>query len=686
MQKVEVRTVSDVFNALTFNVNGTLAFLYDRSTKNIVAIDLISREKVVLKWPNNYFRKSRWTCYHLSYIHSQEQPKLIVLWYNGDKKRFCLSSHVIKDNALSTEQIRHYFPLEITYEVGYWVQINETNFYNIIFYTLNDETNKFWHFEYSVTSNCVKEVLQDSLPIHSKPWELPTLTSQGLLFISHERNSHLALFNKEKKIWTKAPIGPDKELGRGPSANGIWGQLHHPKGIILCGQRVKRHEYISEIWLLDTQLAEWKLISAYNGLPRDSINLALRMLDNTHIYYHIDSESLGPSLFQIQNAISKLDPQLSPIPEENDDYDIVCSICLDTYEEPKLLGCGHSFCKKCLASLPPEGIENGIKCPVCRILTPCGINNLNINYGLREAVEVLDKVKRSRENGFICEICQSPTSENNIFLCLECRNQKFCSVCVLFNHQDHKRIELKKILRDQKEVNKIKKEFNESLETLKSRLISDISEAISTKLCNPLIESEILDFENWISNHQSEYVNKVKEESEERRGCVDAGGPLIIVRGQWPTPLRHSSASDVMGSMMCIWLISALLFPLLGSSLNPSFAAQPVRCYDCRADDNTCNVGECQGVVCIKMETSNMDNDRKTVHKTCSDEYEPTQCKQSGFGSKLITRCTCEGNFCNGDDNLNAAGLQPATSATQKVFPVVLIAMFFTLITSINRS
>lgn len=37
-------------------------------------------------------------------------------------------------------------------------------------------------------------------------------------------------------------------------------------------------------------------------------------------------------------------------------------------------------------------------------------------------------------------------------------------------------------------------------------------------------------------------------------------------------------------------------------------AGQSVRCHDCRADHNSCNVGECQGVVCVKMETSNMDN------------------------------------------------------------------------------
>ena len=37
-----------------------------------------------------------------------------------------------------------------------------------------------------------------------------------------------------------------------------------------------------------------------------------------------------------------------------------------------------------------------------------------------------------------------------------------------------------------------------------------------------------------------------------------------------------------------------------------------IACYDCRADDSTCNVGECHGVTCVKMETANLDNGKQT--------------------------------------------------------------------------
>ncbi|CAK5119163.1 unnamed protein product [Meloidogyne enterolobii] len=33
-----------------------------------------------------------------------------------------------------------------------------------------------------------------------------------------------------------------------------------------------------------------------------------------------------------------------------------------------------------------------------------------------------------------------------------------------------------------------------------------------------------------------------------------------------------------------------------------------ISCYDCRSEDISCNVGECMGATCVKMETSNTDN------------------------------------------------------------------------------
>ena len=45
-----------------------------------------------------------------------------------------------------------------------------------------------------------------------------------------------------------------------------------------------------------------------------------------------------------------------------------CAICLETFKEPKVLTCQHSYCKTCLERLvTADGRGNyGITCPECR--------------------------------------------------------------------------------------------------------------------------------------------------------------------------------------------------------------------------------------------------------------------------------------------------------------------------------
>ncbi|KAL3116916.1 hypothetical protein niasHT_008398 [Heterodera trifolii] len=105
------------------------------------------------------------------------------------------------------------------------------------------------------------------------------------------------------------------------------------------------------------------------------------------------------------------------------------------------------------------------------------------------------------------------------------------------------------------------------------------------------------------------------------------------------------------------YLATFLMLIILSSNNGIKFASA-ISCYDCRSEDLSCNVGECVGSTCVKMETSNIDNDRKTISKSCNNEFEDNQCKQSYLGLKVVLRCTCDSNFCNGDRNLVAAGLQ----------------------------
>lgn len=45
-----------------------------------------------------------------------------------------------------------------------------------------------------------------------------------------------------------------------------------------------------------------------------------------------------------------------------------CGICWERFEEPKMLTCQHSYCKRCLERLVTEvgRQDHEIKCPECR--------------------------------------------------------------------------------------------------------------------------------------------------------------------------------------------------------------------------------------------------------------------------------------------------------------------------------
>ncbi|XP_029507656.1 tripartite motif-containing 13-like isoform X1 [Oncorhynchus nerka] len=79
--------------------------------------------------------------------------------------------------------------------------------------------------------------------------------------------------------------------------------------------------------------------------------------------------------------------------------DLTCPICCCLFEDPRVLPCSHSFCKKCLEGIL-EGNNRGpvwrppFKCPSCRKEThQNGINTLQINYSLRGIVEKYNKIR-----------------------------------------------------------------------------------------------------------------------------------------------------------------------------------------------------------------------------------------------------------------------------------------------------
>ncbi|XP_072542743.1 tripartite motif-containing 13 [Salminus brasiliensis] len=82
--------------------------------------------------------------------------------------------------------------------------------------------------------------------------------------------------------------------------------------------------------------------------------------------------------------------------------DLTCPICCCLFEDPRVLPCSHSFCRRCL-----EGARDGgggdnnrrrqrspFRCPTCRKETARdGVSSLQVNYALRSVVEKYGEIR-----------------------------------------------------------------------------------------------------------------------------------------------------------------------------------------------------------------------------------------------------------------------------------------------------
>ena len=91
-----------------------------------------------------------------------------------------------------------------------------------------------------------------------------------------------------------------------------------------------------------------------------------------------------------KDAIKKLDSKLE------------CSICLDTFKQPKLLPCYHVFCKSpCLEKLLARD-GHSLTCPTCRHIVPLsekGVDGLQSDFHIDHLFEIRDAFNKAAQAG-----------------------------------------------------------------------------------------------------------------------------------------------------------------------------------------------------------------------------------------------------------------------------------------------
>ena len=85
---------------------------------------------------------------------------------------------------------------------------------------------------------------------------------------------------------------------------------------------------------------------------------------------------------------------------KNVEQELNCSICLDTYSDPKLLQCFHTYCCKCLVKLVVRDQQGQLilSCPICHQDTPVpasGVAGLQPAFQINHLLEIMEEHKKA---------------------------------------------------------------------------------------------------------------------------------------------------------------------------------------------------------------------------------------------------------------------------------------------------
>ncbi|XP_063969458.1 uncharacterized protein LOC129281847 [Lytechinus pictus] len=135
---------------------------------------------------------------------------------------------------------------------------------------------------------------------------------------------------------------------------------------------------------------------------------------------------------------------------------LVCPLCLDIFDEPTILTCGHTFCRKCLKKydLTHQDIDHMI-CPLCREITKLSSNrvdDLRLNVSINGFVDDyhakcggMNAVLEMRTKCTGCKFQQDAVS-----FCRTCNNY-ICDKCLQCHHymelfEDHEIVSMEDVI------------------------------------------------------------------------------------------------------------------------------------------------------------------------------------------------------------------------------------------------
>ena len=220
---------------------------------------------------------------------------------------------------------------------------------------------------------------------------------------------------------------------------------------------------------------------------------------------------------------------------ENLKKQVTCSICLDTYTDPKILSCFHTFCCKCLEEHARKTHRQGkFRCPECQaeIDLPEGnrFDRLSTSFIHNSLLGLLET--EDREDLLKPPFCSKHKNERLRYFCSSC-GACICPVCFAEDHRGHEFDVIEKALQEDKKyimlnVETIKEKANlfreeirklektsEDVEMIIAIAKQDVSEAaqhVITKTRSQ--EKQLLESLEMTRRERIERINSAKQEME----------------------------------------------------------------------------------------------------------------------------------------------------------------------------
>ena len=138
--------------------------------------------------------------------------------------------------------------------------------------------------------------------------------------------------------------------------------------------------------------------------------------------------------------------------------EVTCPLCLDTFEDPRVLSCQHTYCKSCLDALisRTRGVSLTITCPECRKPTDVsvgGVGRLPVAFKINRLKQLVSKMQLEERAAVVTDgpevsatpphqgdpsCCKKHPSQALDVYCCECE-EVVCRDCLLFDkkHASH---------------------------------------------------------------------------------------------------------------------------------------------------------------------------------------------------------------------------------------------------------